>query len=388
VRSRPGTAPDDRKDTHPVTVEAAAPPSRAPRQRFTLDDVKKTYKRKDAWWTVLLVDPVASRLTVPVANHTNITPNQISFVSFLFGLGTAAAFAQGDHAMLALGALLFHVSFVLDCMDGKIARLKGTGSAFGMWLDFSFDQYKFWICAAGLAYGQYARTGDVLFIWLALFLAFFDMLRYLNAWQVAKVRREMDRRLKAAAREAQRRSRTLGSSYVVPGDLRARYVSHEDARDGGYHQVPGAMSAEATMYDRAPRGRSQLHSSFFARFGWWPRFRDAVMRYRVRPHLFSGIEYQMFVFVLGPLFDLVLPFALFSAAAMLLFELALVYKLWLSSKDFDRQMRLVTPSPAAARAEVTAAATAAGAPGAGQVPDAPTVPRDGVVQPVDAAAAR
>jgi phosphatidylglycerophosphate synthase len=363
-----------------VTVEAPAPRTRAPeRQQFTLDDVKQTYKRKDAWWTVWFVDPVASRLTLPVANHTGITPNQISFVSFLCGLGTAAAFAQGTHAMLALGALLYHVSFVLDCMDGKIARLKGTGSAFGMWLDFSFDQYKFWICAAGLAYGQYARTGEVRFIWLALFLAFFDMLRYLNAWQVAKVRREMERRLKAAAREAQRRSRALGASYVVTGDLRARYVSHEAARDGGYSAVPGVMEADAAMYDRAPRRRSELHNSFFARFGWWPRFRDAVMRHRVRPHLFSGIEYQMFVFVVGPLLDLVLPFAVFSAAAMLLFEIALVYKLWLSSKDFARQMQRLSPTPAAARAEVTAAATAAGAPGAGQVPDAPSVPADGVV---------
>jgi phosphatidylglycerophosphate synthase len=364
-----------------VTVEASAPPtSRPERQRFTLADVQQTYKRKDAWWTVLLVDPVASRLTVPVANHTRITPNQISFVSFLTGIGAAAAFAQGSHGWLALGALLYHVSFVLDCMDGKIARLKGTGSAFGMWLDFSFDQYKFWICAAGLAYGQYARTGDYRFIWLALFLAFFDMLRYLNAWQVAKVRREMDRRLKAAAREAQKRSRTLGTSYVVPRDVRVRYVAHEGARDAGYHALPSAMAADPSMYDRAPVDRSQLHSSFFARFGWWVGFRDAVVRHRVRPHLFSGIEYQMFVFVVGPLLDQVLPVAIFSAAAMLVFELALVYKLWLSSKDFDRQMHRIAPSASAARAEVTAAATAAGAPGAGQVPAAPSVPPDGVVR--------
>jgi phosphatidylglycerophosphate synthase len=27
------------------------------------------------------------------------------------------------------GAVLFHLSFVIDCMDGKIARLNGTGSS-------------------------------------------------------------------------------------------------------------------------------------------------------------------------------------------------------------------------------------------------------------------
>jgi phosphatidylglycerophosphate synthase len=374
-----------------VTVQAAPPAADGNRQRFTLDDVHRTYKRRDAWWTVLLVDPVASRLTLPIANHTGITPNQISFVSFLVGLGSAAAFAQGDHPMLALGALLYHVSFVLDCIDGKIARLKGTGSAFGMWLDFSFDRYKFWICAAALAYGQYHRTGEVLFVWLALFIAFFDMLRYLNAWQVAKVRREMDRRLKAAARLATKRRLTLGSSYVATLD-HVRYVALDGARDEGYQAVPEVSDAGAALYGEARRSNTELHRSFFARFGWWAGFRDAVMRHRVRPHLFSGIEYQMFIFVLGPLFDAVVPFALFSAAGLLVFEVALVYKLLLSSKDFDRQMRGMTSSATAARAEVTAAVTAAGAPGAGQVPDAPSVPDDGpgrtAEDPADAATAR
>ena len=343
------------------------------KQKFTLEDVTRTYKRKDAWWTVLLVDPVASRLTVPVANHTRITPNQISFVSFAVGLLSAAAFTRGTYGWLALGALAYHVSFVLDCMDGKIARLKGTGTAFGMWLDFSFDRYKFWICAAALAYGQYRITGEVAFVWLALFVAFFDTLRYLNAWQVAKVRREMDRRLKAATRDAQRRTQSLGASYVVPGDREVRYVRYEGVRDGGYTALPqAAVDGTTIVYGRPPRRASQLHNSFFARFGWWPTFRDAVMRHRIRPHLFSGIEYQMFIFVVGPLLDAVVPFVVVSAALLLLFEVALVYKLLLSSKDFDRQMRRLKPATAAA--EVTAAVTAAGAPEAGQVPEAPPVP--------------
>jgi phosphatidylglycerophosphate synthase len=372
-----------------VTVEAAAHPTSEGRQRFTLDDVRKTYKRKDAWWTVWLVDPVAARMAVPIANHTRITPNQISFVSFLVGILSAASFAQGEHRWLIVGALLYHVSFVLDCIDGKIARLKGTGSAFGMWLDFSFDRYKFWLCAAALAYGQYQRTGEVLYVWLALFVAFFDMLRYLNAWQVAKVRREMDKRLKAAAKDKQRRRAALGTTYVVNGDP-VRYVAHAGARDGGYSPVPAAMDGDRAIYDDTVVATTNLHQSFFARFGWWPRMRDAVMRHRVRPHLFSGIEYQMFIFVIGPVLDLVVPFVLGSALLLLLFEVALVYKLLLSSRDFAREMRRLTP--ATAGAEVTAAATAAGAPGAGQVAEVPPVPDQPVPSPAgeeaDAATAR
>ena len=52
------------------------------KKKFTLEDVRETYKKKDAWWTVLLVDPIASRLILPTANYTNITPNQLSLFSF------------------------------------------------------------------------------------------------------------------------------------------------------------------------------------------------------------------------------------------------------------------------------------------------------------------
>jgi hypothetical protein len=166
-----------------------------------------------------------------------------------------------------------------------------------------------------------------------------------------------------------------------------RYVAHDAARHAGYRPVPGVLDGAAALYGEAQPDNSQLHRSFFARFGWWPGFRDAVMRHRIRPHLFSGIEYQMFIFVLGPLFDAVVPFVVFSAVLLLAFEVGLVYKLLLSSNEFQRQMRRMTPSPSAAGAEVTAAATAAGAPGAGQVPEAGPLPRDGAPQEPGAPAA-
>ena len=94
---------------------------------FTLAEIQeRTYKKRDAWWTVFLVDPLAGRLVVWTANHTSITPNQLTFGAGLLGLGAAACFTQATWPWLVAGALLFHLSFVLDCMDGKIARLKGT----------------------------------------------------------------------------------------------------------------------------------------------------------------------------------------------------------------------------------------------------------------------
>ena len=103
-----------------------------------------------------------------------------------------------------------------------------------------------------------------------------------------------------------------------------------------------------------------LQQEFWSRFGWWARVREVLMRKRVRPHLFSGVEYQMCIFIVGPLLDAVLG-AVLVAVLLLVFEVAVIYKLLLSSRDFQREMRRLSGPEDDGRA-VTAAATAVGAP--------------------------
>ncbi len=354
-----------------VNVRAGTPASAEP-SAFTLEDVRATYKRRDAWWTVFLVDPLAARIVLPLANRTNVTPNQVSLAAFVVGLMAAAAFWQGHHAALAVGALLYHVSFVLDCVDGKIARLKGTGSVFGMWLDHSFDRYKVLACAGALMYGQYQRTGDPAYIWLAVLVTFLEMLRQLDALQLYKLRREMSRRLAAAERP---KRRTV-QGYRVPTHEQVRYVPVGAAQDIGYRPVPTATSREAALYARPTarrRDRPDLQQEFRARFGWWATVRNVLMRKRIRPHLFSGIEFQMSVFIIGPLLNAVLVTVILSAVLLLVFEAAVIYKLLLSGRDFEREMRRLN-GPKDDRWAVTAAVTATGAPEADEPPTPETQP--------------
>jgi phosphatidylglycerophosphate synthase len=345
---------------------AAQPRAATPAHRptFTLYDVRATYKKRDAWWTVFLVDPLAARIILPLANRTKVTPNQVSIASFAVGLLAAAAFWQGDHPALVVGALLYHISFVLDCVDGKIARLKGTGSVFGMWLDYSFDRYRVLACTGALMYGQYQRSGEVYFIWLAVLVTFLDMLRYMDALQVYKLRLEMGRRLRGAAHPKSRKV----PRYQVPTQEAVRFLPVGAAQDLGYHAVPTAGSGAAVVYQRGRKSRSKpraltyvLQQEFWSRFGWWAGVREVLMRKRVRPHLFSGIEYQMCIFIVGPLLDAVLGAVLMSAVLLLVFEGAVIYKLLLSSRDFEREMRRLS-RPGDDGQAVTAAATAVGAP--------------------------
>ena len=352
---------------------AAQPRAGTPANRptFALQDVRATYKKRDAWWTVFLVDPLAARIILPLANRTKVTPNQVSLISFAVGLLAAAAFWQGDHPALVVGALLYHISFVLDCVDGKIARLKGTGSVFGMWLDYSFDRYRVLACTGALMYGQYQRSGEVYFIWLAVLVTFLDMLRYMDALQVYKLRLEMGRRLRGAEHPKSRRRR----HYEVPAHEAVRFLPVGAAQDLGYSPVPTAGLDAAVVYQRGGKSRSNpraltyvLQQEFWSRFGWWAGVREVLMRRRVRPHLFSGIEYQMCIFIVGPLLDAVLGAVLMSAVLLLVFEGAVIYKLLLSSRDFEREMRRLS-HPGDDGQAVTAAATAVGAPEVHEVPE-------------------
>jgi phosphatidylglycerophosphate synthase len=290
---------------------------------FTLEDVRsRTYKSRDAWWTVLLVDPLASRLVKFTANRTGVTPNQLTTGALFLGLGAAACFATAETTWMLVGALLYHLSFVLDCMDGKVARLKGTGSVFGAWLDYIFDRVRVLACAIALMGGQYAATGDVAFVWTALAVVFLDMLRYLDALEIYKVRSQMRSRLvKAQQRAAELELAVRG----VPDDVDSML------KDGDTDQVVGESQKPYIL----------MQQGFNRQFPWYARVRNGLMRGRIRPHLISGIEFQMAVFIVAPLLVALTSHAIIwttalAGAGLLFFELVIIYKFYLSSRDFAR----------------------------------------------------
>ncbi|MEV6150913.1 CDP-alcohol phosphatidyltransferase family protein [Nonomuraea sp. NPDC052129] len=291
---------------------------------FTLDDVRTlTYKARDAWWTVFLVDPLAGRLVVGLANRTAITPNQITWGAFLLGLGSAGCFLMADGwAWLAAGAVLYHLSFVLDCVDGKIARLKGTGTVLGGWLDYVFDRIRVLTCALALMWGRFESTGEEFYLVLGMLVVFLDMLRYVDALQIAKVRRQMRRKLDEAIEQVT----GVPAASVKKPDLDETGLESGDIR-----------SADSV----------DLQQNFRAHFAWYIRIRDWLRDHRVRAHLISGIEFQMAVFIVGPLTGWIVPVTVGTAALLLVFEAAIMFKLYLSSRDLTRALAKIRSRPTA-----------------------------------------
>lgn len=299
-------------------------------QRFTLEDVRATYKKKDAWWTVLMVDPVASRLIVPTANHTNITPNQLSITSFIIGLSACVLFYLGSYPTLVAGALLYHLSFIIDCMDGKIARLKGTGSSFGMLLDISLDHIRVILCAAAITFGQYRMSGDEMYLYLAFLFAVAYFVRHINALQLYKLRREMRAKLRKSRRKLNRAIEFAGIRVEKP---ELSQLEKEDEEDPENHEK------DREALDGIQNNKIDLQQEFKSKFSLYMRVRDFFLERRIRMHLFSGIEFQMFLFVIAPLFgSLIIKETIIVGSIILFaFEASILYKIWLSTKDFERE---------------------------------------------------
>jgi phosphatidylglycerophosphate synthase len=298
-------------------------------QRLSLGEIRtRTYKDRDAWWTVWLVDPLASRLVWLVAPYRWITPNRLTFAAFLFGVGAAACYWQQTWGWLIAGAVLFHLSFVIDCMDGKIARLNGTGSVFGAWLDYVFDRLRVLVCTVALMGGQYARTGDFLYVWLAGIVIFLDMFRYLNALQISHVKDDMRNKL-AAAR---------GEGGARPAFLEDAGALHPTGADPGATTLTDKYGVERPVVD--------VYGDFRGRFGAFVRMRNALIGRRVRAHLFSGIEFQMFVFIVGPVIGWIAGTTIIAAALLVAFELLLIYKLWTATRSFTRHLTEATAQTA------------------------------------------
>lgn len=238
---------------------------------YSLADVYATRKPRDSWWTVYFVDPLACRVALVLANHTRVTPNALTAFSLLLGMVSAALLAIN---WLPEAAVLFYVSFMIDCVDGKIARLKGTGTPFGLWLDYVGDRIRVVFCAAGLAYGQYVVTGEVAFILLGAAVAVLDLFRYVNAPQMKRVREV----------------------------IRENTVQEE--------RIP-----------RPPKG-------FFRRLNGF------LARRRVRSHLISGIEFHAAVFVIAPLIGAaaLIPISATASVLLLVNEVFVVYRMWLFTR--------------------------------------------------------
>lgn len=86
-----------------------------------------------------LVTRFISRQLTRLFLKTALTPNQITFLSLIIGLGSAWCFYQGSYFSGITGSILLLISSWVDCTDGEIARLKLMETPWGARFDIICD---------------------------------------------------------------------------------------------------------------------------------------------------------------------------------------------------------------------------------------------------------
>jgi phosphatidylglycerophosphate synthase len=134
-------------------------------------DLTRARKDPDAWWTVLVIDPLAMRLLPLLVPWRAVTPNGLSLGSLAFAAVAGAAFLDGR---FWLGALLFELHFLLDCLDGKLARLRGIQSPRGGFLDLACDLFGTAWCfgALGVVALEHTRVPTLALLPAALYVVY------------------------------------------------------------------------------------------------------------------------------------------------------------------------------------------------------------------------
>ncbi|MCX5119114.1 CDP-alcohol phosphatidyltransferase family protein [Micromonospora sp. NBC_00362] len=123
-------------------------------------ELRLSVKEKDDFFSTYFVS-TWSPYVVRLSARLRLTPTGVTVISVLFALGAAVLFGVGGRPALVGGAVLLYLGFVLDCVDGQLARYTRHFSAWGGWLDTMADRAKEYLVYAGLGFGvSHAGLGN------------------------------------------------------------------------------------------------------------------------------------------------------------------------------------------------------------------------------------
>ncbi|MER7888609.1 DUF5941 domain-containing protein [Micromonospora sp. NPDC094482] len=115
-------------------------------------ELRLSVKERDDFFSTYFVS-TWSPYVVRLAARLRLTPTGVTVISVLFALAAAVLFGVGGRLALVGGAVLLYLGFVLDCVDGQLARYTRNFSAWGGWLDTMADRAKEYLVYAGLGFG-------------------------------------------------------------------------------------------------------------------------------------------------------------------------------------------------------------------------------------------
>ena len=122
--------------------------------------LKNAIKQKDGWWATIFSSKIANLFLYFIADSKSITPNCVTSSSLFLCFVSGFFIATGTSTNLIIGAILIQLVFVLDCLDGQLARYRNAGTNFGAWFDRVTDRVKDFIIYFSICWGHFHIYND------------------------------------------------------------------------------------------------------------------------------------------------------------------------------------------------------------------------------------
>lgn len=174
----------------------------------------------DEWWSSFVTAPLGIAANYWAVDVSSITPNRITAASFVIAvIATICILFDGSGGFIA-AAVLIHLSHILDCMDGQMARYRKVSSAIGSYYDRLTDQVQvtLWFGAAGFA--AYAQSLSIVPVFLALIgIAFYGLRGYVK-YVALEIETALDPEYPVTMAQLKRREPVAGLGFGISANFK------------------------------------------------------------------------------------------------------------------------------------------------------------------------
>ena len=140
-----------------------------------------TKNKNDEWWSSFVTSPLAVFANWIVVDWKWLTPNLVTLFSLITALLSALLIIIGGQLNFYIAAALINVSHIFDCMDGQMAKYRGTSSRAGNYFDKVTDSIQVFFWFSAIAYAAYLQTHSITPIFLAFTgVSFYSLRAYVK----------------------------------------------------------------------------------------------------------------------------------------------------------------------------------------------------------------
>lgn len=185
-----------------------------------LERLWATKTKQDEWWSSFVTAPLAIAVNYFVVDWQWLTPNRITILSFVVAIISVVLIVIGGTSNFIMAAVLIHVSHILDCMDGQMARYRQTTSTIGSYLDRLTDQVQVTFWFGAIAYAAYVQSNSVTPAFLALIGIGFYGVRGYSKYVAIEIAMSRDAKYLTRLAEVKPPTATAGLSFGWGANIR------------------------------------------------------------------------------------------------------------------------------------------------------------------------